>query len=132
MTTNLENRIENKYKSKGETKIAKLLNQYGINFIYEPDLYLKDGNKRYIWHPDFYLPEHQTIIEYFGIQGNDNYDNGTKKKKKLYHKNHYHLIPVYPKTLTKNYQTYILKNLHNYQKNKLTDLKRKIGSGSYK
>ena len=132
MTTTLENRIENKYKSKGEKTIAKLLNQYGIKFEYEPDIYLKEENKRYIWHPDFFLPEYQTIIEYFGIRGDDNYANGTKRKKKLYYQNHYNLIPVYPETLKKNYQTYILKNLHNYQKNKLIDLERKIGSKLYK
>ena len=132
MTTNLENRIKNKYKSKGETQIAKLLKQYGIRFEYEPDIYLKEENKRYIWHPDFYLPEHQTIIEYFGIRGDDNYDTGIKRKKKLYYQNHYNLIPVYPKTLKKNYKTYILTSLHNYQKNKLTDLERKIGNKFYK
>jgi len=132
MIDSLENRIGKKYKSNGEKAIAKLLNQYGISFNYEPDIYLKEKDKRYIWHPDFYLPKYQTIIEYFGMRGYDNYDNGTKRKKKLYYQNHYNLIPVYPETLKKDYQTYILKSLHNYQKNKLIDLERKIGSGFYK
>ena len=132
MIDSLENRIKNKYRSNGEKIIANMLDQYRISFVYEPDIYLKEGNKRYIWHPDFYLPEYQTIVEYFGMQGDDDYDNGTKRKKKFYHQNHYNLIPVYPETLRKDYQTYILKSLHNYQKNKLADLERKIGSGFYK
>jgi len=79
MTTNLENRTKNKYKSKGETLIAKLLDNYRIDFIYEPDIYLSDGPKRYIWHPDFYLPKYQTIIEYFWLKNNQNYNEGIKK-----------------------------------------------------
>jgi len=132
MTANFENWIKNKYRSNGEKIIANMLDQYRISFVYEPDIYLKEGNKRYIWHPDFYLPEYQTVIEYFGIRGDNNYDNGTKRKKILYLQNHFNLIPVYPETLKKDYQTYILKSLHNYQKNKLIDLERRIGSGFYK
>jgi len=122
----LENRIKNKFKSNGERTIAKFLNQYGISFVYETDIYLTEGNKRYIWHPDFYLPGYNTIIEYFGMRGENNYDNGIRRKKKLYYQNNYNLIPVYTDTLKKDYQAYILKSLRNYQKNKLIDLERKI------
>ena len=126
MTTDLEGRITNNYRSKGEITIAKFLNQYGLNFVYETDIYLQDKNKSYIWHPDFYLPEYHTIIEYFGMKGDKKYDQLTQRKKRIYSSNNYHLIPVYEKTLQRNYQAYIFKSIYNNQKNKLTNIQRTI------
>jgi len=125
MITTFETRTKNRYRSKGERTIASLLNQYGIPFQYEPDIYLKDKDKSYIWHPDFYLPEHQTVIEYLGLNGNENYDQITRRKKRIYYQNHYHFIPVYPETLQKNYQNYIFKSIQGYLTNRLNDFCRK-------
>ena len=127
MTIDLEKRITNNYRSNGERTIAKFLNQYGLSFVYETDIYLQDKNKSYIWHPDFYLPEYHTIIEYFGMNGDKKYDQLTQRKKRIYYDNNYHLIPVYEKTLKKDFKTYILKSIYNNQNNKLANLQRKIG-----
>ena len=45
MTSDLEIRTENQYRSNGELKIANLLNRHGIKYQYEPDIYLKNGRK---------------------------------------------------------------------------------------
>ena len=123
------------YKSKGEVTIARLLNNYHIPFRYEPDLFLEDGPKRVIYHPDFYLPDYHTIIEYFGLKGQADYEQGILKKKQLYQANHYHLIPVYPATLQRNYETYIIKSLHTHLAGRTRDLEyrlRQQGMDAYK
>ena len=58
--------------SKGESKIAILLTEMGINFIqqYHTDK-LKSENNHFLYF-DFYLPEYNTIIEY---QGEQHYQN---------------------------------------------------------
>ena len=123
------------FKSRGEAAIARLLSQCRIPYRYEPDLYLEDGQKRVIYHPDFYLPDYHTIIEYFGLKGHADYEQGIQKKKHLYQKNHYHLIPVYPATLQRNYETYILKSLHSHLAGRTRDLEyrlRQHGHDAYK
>ena len=37
-------------------------------------LAIMDREKVRIWYPDFRLPEYGTIIEYFGMNGNDAYN----------------------------------------------------------
>lgn len=123
---NLAYGLHRPYKSKGEATIARLLNQYHIPFRYEPDLFLEDGPKRVIYHPDFYLPEYHTVIEYFGLKGRADYEQGILKKKLLYQQNHYHLIPVYPITLQRNYETYILRSLHSHISDRTRDLEYRI------
>lgn len=125
MNQNLESKLS-KYRSKGERTIASFLTQYGLNFVYETDIFLKDKDKSYIWHPDFYLPEYHTIIEYFGVNGDEEYDQLTQRKKRIYYNNNYHLIPVYEETLKKDYKSYIFKSLYNHQKSKFLNLERKI------
>jgi hypothetical protein len=127
MIPTLESRKRNQYRSKGELTIANLLDQYRIPFKYEPDIYLQENNKSYIWHPDFYLPEYQTVIEYLGLTGNQNYDQMTRRKKRIYHLNHYCFMPVYPETLQKDYQTYIFKSIQTHLTSRSNDFYRKTG-----
>lgn len=117
MREDLEAKAAAPYRSRGEETIARFLDQYGLPFEYEPDIYLKQGQKRYIWHPDFYLPRQHTIIEYFGVNGDPDYDKTAQRKKRIYQENQYNFIPVYPATLTKNYQAYITKSIQNYLSN---------------
>lgn len=115
------------FKSGGEEAIARALDQLNLQFLYEPDLYLRDKDKRYIWHPDFYLPRYQTIIEYFGIEQDPCYDQMIKRKKRIYAENCYNLIPVYPATLRTNYQAYIAKGIRSGITSRLEDLDRRTG-----
>jgi hypothetical protein len=116
----------NGFRSYGEFLIAETLVHYKIPFQYEPDLFLKDQNKYVIWHPDFYLPKYNTIIEYFGMKGDKNYDTGIRKKKRLYYENHLNLIPVYPATLKKDYKAYILHGIQAHLKRLDRDLESRI------
>lgn len=69
--------------SKGERKIKEILKENNINFIQEKrfnNLVFSDTG--YLARFDFYLPEHNCIIEYDGIQhfvqGKGKFDNQEK------------------------------------------------------
>lgn len=68
------------YKSQGERRIAGFLEDHNIAFQYEYPLAIKDREQVRIWYPDFRLPEYGMIIEYFGMNGNNTYDE------QMYHK----------------------------------------------
>ena len=47
-------------------------------------------------NPDYYLPEFAVYIEYFGLAGKQDYDQGIRKKKDTYEKMGLPVISVYP------------------------------------
>lgn len=99
-------------KSEGESKIARFLEENSIKYHYEPGLliyYPKD--KPRIWYPDFYLPEFGTYIEYFGLSGKQQYDQGIRVKESIYSKMGLSVIPVYPWTFAENWEGYIMNEL---------------------
>ena len=72
------------YKSRAEVQIAGLLGREGIAYRYEHPLAVIDRGKTRIWYPDFYLPEYGMIIEYFGVNGDAEYDRRTEHKMQVY------------------------------------------------
>jgi len=105
--------IENKYKSKGEVAIAEILTKYNIDFVYEHPILINhteegDTEKLRIWYPDFWLPKYSIIIEYFGMVGNKNYDEGKAKKLSAYKKLDIDCISVKPSTIQKDLKSYLL------------------------
>lgn len=68
-------------KSYGEMDIANFLAQNGIRYIYEHPYELDTRTSEYgQYRPDFYLPEYNIYIEYFGINKDGevpNYFNGS-------------------------------------------------------
>ena len=57
-----------KVKSYGEMDIANFLFQHGIEYVYEKVYPFDTRTKEYSqYHPDFYLPQYDIYIEYFGI-----------------------------------------------------------------
>ena len=63
-TTTLEERV----KSYGEMVIANFLTQHGIRYEYEAAYPVDTRSEEYAqYHPDFFLPDHNVYIEYFGI-----------------------------------------------------------------
>ena len=64
-----------------------------------------------IWYPDFYLPEFGTYIEYYGLAGQQNYDQGLKAKQSAYSKMGFEVISVFPWMIKQNWQKYIMKEL---------------------
>lgn len=115
---NLEEIAGNKYRSDGEYKIGSLLSSYSLPFVYEnPTLVIDDGKQR-IWYPDFSVYG-AIIIEYFGLQGDPDYDNGIEHKKKVYDENQMDMIPVYPSHFEGEWQKYILGSIKTTLENRL-------------
>ena len=100
-----------KLKSEGERRIAYFLESNSIKYQYEPALLINSDQKPRILYPDFYLPEVAAYIEYFGLVGKQNYDDGIKRKENLYSKAGLAVIPVYPWTLSENWEGYIMNEL---------------------
>ena len=76
--------ISRPYKSWGEEQIARLLEKNNIAYQYEYPLAVLDRGKARIWYPDFRLPEQGLIIEYFGMNGNSDYDRQKQHKLDVY------------------------------------------------
>jgi hypothetical protein len=68
-------------QSEGERAIAEELAAMGIAFRYDNRFRIVKG---YAIRPDFYLPEFDLYIEYWGMEGNLDYEIGMLEKKKLY------------------------------------------------
>ncbi|MCJ7655011.1 MAG: hypothetical protein MUO97_06900 [Dehalococcoidia bacterium] len=77
----------NCFKSKGEVQIARLLDRNCIGYQYEHPLAVIDNGRTRIWYPDFQLPGYGMIIEYFGVNGKQNYDEQAKHKMEVYRQN---------------------------------------------
>jgi DNA helicase-4 len=87
MNDDLENKIStpNQFKSAGERKIAEVLDKYGISFKYESPIIITDNDKKQrIWYPDFYLPQFGIYLEFYGFNGNYDYDNSRLIKEQVY------------------------------------------------
>jgi hypothetical protein len=115
MNQTLENKISNQehpnLKSEGERRIAYFLESNSIKYQYEPALLINADRKPRILYPDFYLPEFAAYIEYYGLVGKQNYDDGIKRKETQYSKAGLAVIPVYPWTLSENWEGYIMNEL---------------------
>lgn len=99
-------------KSEGESKIARFLEENSIKYHYEPGvLVYHPRDKPRIWYPDFYLPEFGAYIEYFGLSGKQQYDQGIRVKESIYSKMGLSVIPVYPWTFAENWEGYIMNEL---------------------
>ena len=102
--TKLEERLaklEPSYRSQGEAQVGRLLNRYGIPFVYEQSLVIYDRGRYRTWHPDFTLPTYnKLIIEYAGMPEIDDYMTGIRHKQRAYYANGIPALFVYPKDLT--------------------------------
>ena len=79
-TTILEERV----KSYGEMVIANYLTQHGIRYEYEATYPIDTRTEEYgQYHPDFYLPDFDLYIEYFGIDRKGNVPGYFSGKGKL-------------------------------------------------
>ena len=78
-------------QSKGERKIADFLNRHGIAYRYDERMRIIEG---YAIRPDFYLPEFDFYIEYWGMDTTD-YKIGMLKKRTLYQQQGKKLVSMY-------------------------------------
>jgi len=72
------------YKSWGEEQIGRLLDKNAISYQYEYPVAVVDQGKVRLVYPDFALPELGLIIEYFGMNGDAEYDEQARHKIELY------------------------------------------------
>ena len=79
-------------QSGGERLICEVLNAENIRYRYDERFRILDG---YAIRPDFYLPEFDVYIEYWGMDTAD-YKIGMLKKQKLYQQQGKRLISLYP------------------------------------
>lgn len=99
-------------KSYSELDIANFLTQNGITYVYEQEYPIDTRTSEFgQYHPDFYLPNFDLYIEYFGInrQGDvppyftgkngmsaaQTYQEGIKWKRELHRKNGTRMIEIY-------------------------------------
>ena len=127
MNQNLENKVRSPeysiFRSEGERRIAEFLGNNSIQYRYEPGILISTENEKpRIWYPDFHLPEFAAYIEYFGLVGRQQYDNGIKRKEAQYAKSGVSVIPVYPWTFTGKWQQYIMTELEQITTNRLKAL----------
>lgn len=82
-------------QSKGEQQIAGWLSAHDIPYRYDDKFQIVHG---YAIRPDFYLPQLDVYIEYWGLDTTD-YKIGMLKKQKLYQQQGKRLISLYPEDL---------------------------------
>ena len=130
MKENLETKIEGSYsfKSEGEKRIAEVLNKYRIDFKYEWPVLIKDDDKKLrIWYPDFFLSKHGVYLEYFGYDNNPDYDNGRKRKEKIYKEMKMDVISIDSKIRGDNQlENHLINQLYRIQTRRLSEIKSKI------
>jgi hypothetical protein len=95
---NLEQRItEPQFRSRGEEKVAGMLDRYHIPFVYEMPTIIFDRNRHHVWRPDFTLPEHNyLILEYAGMMDIPDYAKGIEHKRRAFRRNHKPAVFIYP------------------------------------
>ncbi len=96
-----------RYKSRAERQIGELLHQRHIPHIYEKPIAVIDDGKTRIWYADFAL-QCGPLIEYFGINGKQDYIERTRHKLRVYQQNQFDVIPLYPPDITGSWQKNLL------------------------
>jgi hypothetical protein len=86
-------------KSLAEKTLADYLRSINVTYFYE-----RSGDRR-IRNPDFYLPEFDVYIEYWGLLNADDdytrrkYTRHMKRKMAIYHRYNKRLISIYPENM---------------------------------
>ncbi len=79
-------------RSKSEAMVADMLDDYGLTVRYEDPITL-GGFKL---HPDFYLPQVGCYVEYWGMAGDDEYNEIMKVKRRRYKNHGIKVIDLFP------------------------------------
>jgi DNA helicase-4 len=93
-------------KSISEKRIADYFAKNNIRYIYEKEnIFSFSFRGLNISHPDFYLPDYEVYVEFWGLVDADdfwtreNYVRNMKKKMAIYYKNNIKFISIYPRNL---------------------------------
>ena len=97
-------------QSDGERLVCEILHAEQIRYRYDERFRILDG---YAIRPDFYLPEFDVYIEYWGMNTAD-YKIGMLKKQQLYQQQGKRLVSLYPDDKPRMRET-LLRKLSNYR-----------------
>jgi len=88
------------YRSRGEAQVGRLLDRYGIPFLYEQPTRVFDRGALRVWHPDFTLPTYgRLVVEYAGMMDRPAYAAGVRHKAAAYARNGIPALFTYPEDL---------------------------------
>lgn len=90
------------HRSNAETRISNWFYRNKIKHYYESEIISKrfwEGGKSRYYLPDFYLPKFGIYVEYWGLAGDESYDNRTIEKQQYYEKRKIKLMNLYPPDL---------------------------------
>ena len=107
------------YRSWNEHRIAGLLDQYGLPFIYEKPTAVVDTGQVRLWYPDFSL-SYGLLIEYFGFQGSDDYDRRTRHKLAVYEQNQIPVVALYQQDMGRGWDDRLLQKIDGVLEQRLT------------
>jgi len=110
------------YKSRVERQIGNLLADRQIPFIYEKPTAVMDDGKLKIWYPDFSL-QAGLLVEYFGINGEQDYIQRTRHKLRVYQANQLDTIPLYPSDIIPNWQGRLIDRISSALESRLRALR---------
>lgn len=85
-------------KSLKEKTIADYLFRHGVSYKYEKVVIDPASNKP-VAKPDFYLPDFDIYIEYWGRLDDEKYSFDMRRKKQIYKKLNCKLISIYEKNI---------------------------------
>jgi DNA helicase-4 len=68
-------------KSKAEKRIGDFLFEHDIPYLYEMPFSVDDGH---VIRPDFYLPAHKVVLEYYGLLGDAEYEKSIGYKREYW------------------------------------------------
>lgn len=92
---------EPRYRSRGEAEMGRLLDHYGVPFLYEQPTPVCDEGRMRILYPDFTLPTRDNLlIEYAGMMDQPEYARRTNHKQRVYAANGLRSLFLYPVDLT--------------------------------
>jgi len=77
-------------------RIANCLRQLGLEYTYEKPVDVWARGKSYTLLPDFYLPQFDIYIEFWGLVKDEAYRKKMNWKKRMYDKKSLQVLHLYP------------------------------------
>ena len=116
-----QDKLWNNYKSDGEKRIGTYLQERKINFSYEKPVAVVDSGKTKLWYPDFFLDYYHVLIEYLGMNGNQQSAKINDYKRGVYRANRFDVIEVYPTDFKGDWQHKIDSGIRNTLERRVGD-----------
>ncbi len=87
-------------RSRAEQRIADYFTRNNIRYVYEKEIQNGLIFKHTFARPDFYLPDYDVCVEYWGlVDASSSYRRYMKKKMAQYHRSHIKFISLYPRNM---------------------------------